>query len=94
MKRLVNLMSRWRPLWYTWMLLGTPLVILGFLLNVFLSTLGHFRAMWRIEWWDYWRTWFGSFGERHRRWLHSLAWRPPATGVVWRLASAPHEDVQ
>lgn len=72
MKRLTMFMSKYQALWILWMSAGTPLMFVGFILDVVWTTISHLYATWHWRWKADMREWFGNFGERHRKSLRSL----------------------
>lgn len=84
MSTVVLFMARSQLLWVLWMLVGTPLVMLGLLLDIAFAGPRQFRPQWRFEWRYEVRDWFARFTPRYRASLRSLAARPAACGSHWR----------
>lgn len=82
MNRIARFMSKRRSTWLPWMLLGTPFVLLSFVLMVAIDTLIHWRASWHYDWRYQWSGWFRAFTDAHRQKMHSLGNKPEPGGVL------------
>lgn len=84
MNRIIFFASRRQSTWVLWMLLGTPFVLLGLLLDALVAGPRQIAPQWKWEWRYEVRDWFARFTPHYRGRIHSLACRPAACGAHWR----------